>query len=65
VTGVQTCALPIYWSYVEDGEWVNGWANILNTRVRNGDMMLDEFFNHDVVKNTDEILKKYTAQKYN
>ena len=32
------------WSYLEDGEWVNDWANVLNTDVRNGAMKLDTFF---------------------
>lgn len=53
------------WSYVEDGEWINPWSNILNTKVRDGDMTLDEFFNNETVKNTDTILKKYTSKKFN
>ena len=52
------------WSYVEDGEWVNVWANILNTKVRDGDMTLDEFFENSTVKSTDDVLKKYRAKKY-
>lgn len=53
------------WSYVEDGEWINGWANILNTQVRDGNMTLDQFFENATVKATDELLKKYTSKKYN
>lgn len=53
------------WFYVEDGEWVNGWANILNTDVRDGDMTLDEFFENPTVLKTNELLKKYEAKKYN
>lgn len=53
------------WSYVEDGEWINGWANVLNTSVRDGNMTLDDFFNSAVVRETNEILKKYTARKFN
>ena len=30
------------WSYVEDGEWINGWADVLNTSVRDGNMTLDD-----------------------
>ena len=37
------------WSYLEDGEWVNHWANILNTDVRNGDVLLDAFFANETV----------------
>lgn len=37
------------WSYLEDGQWVNHWANILNTDVRNGDMLLEEFFKNETV----------------
>ncbi len=53
------------WSYVEDGEWINGWANILNTKVRDGDMTLDDFFSDATVLETNELLKKYTSKKYN
>lgn len=53
------------WSYVEDGEWINDWANVLNTKVRDGDMTLDEFFKDPAVLNTNEVLKKYDAKKYN
>lgn len=53
------------WSYVEDGEWINGWADVLNTDVRNGVMTLEQFFVNSQVKETDEILKKYKAKKFN
>lgn len=32
------------WSYLEDGEWVNLWADSLNGEVRNGRMTLETFF---------------------
>lgn len=32
------------WSYLEDGEWVNLWADYLNGQVRNAEMTLEEFF---------------------
>ncbi|MDE6398853.1 MAG: hypothetical protein K2L51_05990, partial [Clostridiales bacterium] len=32
------------WSYLEDGEWVNLWADYLNGDVRNGEMTLETFF---------------------
>ncbi len=53
------------WSYVEDGEWINGWADVLNTSVRDGNMTLDQFFQSAAVLETNEILKKYTARKFN
>lgn len=53
------------WAYVEDGEWINGWSNVLNTKVRNGVMTLDQFFKDADVIATNDILKKYTARKYN
>lgn len=37
------------WAYLEDGQWVNYWSNILNTDVRNGDMLLDAFFANETV----------------
>ena len=53
------------WSYVEDGEWINGWANILNTSVRDGNMTLEQFFVEPAVLKTNETLKKYKAKKFN
>lgn len=53
------------WSYVEDGEWINGWANVLNTSVRDGNMTLDQFFNDPVIAETNRVLRDYTAQKFN
>ena len=52
------------WAYVEDGEWISDWSNVLNTKVRNGKMTLEEFFDDKDVKGTDEILKKYSSKKY-
>ena len=45
------------WSYLEDGEWVHPWANVLNSDVRNGSMKLDEFFK-TVENSTNEDLGK-------
>lgn len=53
------------WAYVEDGEWIADWSNVLNTKVRNGAMTLDQFFVDADVVGTNEILKKYKAKKYN
>ena len=53
------------WSYIEDGEWINPWADVLNSDVRNGDMTLNEFLRHPCIAQTNNTLKKYTARKYN
>ena len=53
------------WAYVEDGEWIADWSNVLNTKVRNGVMTLEQFFADPDVVGTNEILKKYKAKKYN
>ncbi len=52
------------WSYLENGEWVNVWANVLNTDVRNGDMKLEEFFANACITKTNDILKTMRAKKY-
>lgn len=52
------------WGYLEDGEWVHYWANILNTDVRNGSMSLDKFF--DTVESTvNQTLAKYVVRMAN
>jgi ABC-type glycerol-3-phosphate transport system substrate-binding protein len=52
------------WGYLEDGEWVHYWANILNTDVRNGSMSLDKFF--DTVDSTvNHTLAKYVVRMAN
>ena len=53
------------WSYVEDGEWINPWADVLNTDVRNGDMTLDEYFNDPCITTSNNMLKEYKAKKFN
>ncbi len=53
------------WSYLEDGEWVNIWAKVLNSDVRNGSMTLNQFFEHECIAQTNEALKGYRAKKYN
>lgn len=47
------------WSYLEDGEWVNVWANSLNTEVRNGTLTMSEFF-EKVTSNTNSYLGRDT-----
>lgn len=53
------------WSYLEDGEWVNVWSELLNSDVRDGLMTLDEFFENECIAETNEILKTYHAKKFN
>lgn len=53
------------WSYLENGEWVNIWANVLNTDVRNGVMTLDEFFRNPCIAETNAKLAQMKAKKYN
>ncbi|MDE6398390.1 MAG: extracellular solute-binding protein [Clostridiales bacterium] len=53
------------WSYIEDGEWINPWADVLNTSVRGGDINLDTFFRHSCITTTNNTLKRYMARKYN
>lgn len=48
------------WSYLEDGEWVNVWADTLNTSVRNGSITLSEFF--DLI--TDSTNESLASDKY-
>ncbi|MDE6274246.1 MAG: hypothetical protein K2L87_04285, partial [Clostridiales bacterium] len=55
---------PGDWSYVEDGLWINGWANILNSKVRDGDMTLEQFFSNATVIATDATLATYKSKKY-
>lgn len=43
------------WSYLEDGEWVQIWANVLNGEVRNATKTLEEFFD-EVQEITDNAL---------
>lgn len=51
------------WAYLEDGQWVTYWSNILNTDVRNGDMLLDAFFANETVTEYANInLSKYEIQ---
>lgn len=53
------------WAYLEDGQWVTYWSNILNTDVRNGDMLLDAFFANETVTEYANInLGKYEIQMY-
>lgn len=65
ILGAAACSSVGDWSYLENGEWVNIWANVLNTDVRNGDMTLDRFFADPCIERTNEMLKTMRAKKYN
>lgn len=53
---------PGDWWYLNDKEWTDDWANILNGDVRNGKITLTEFYNHDRYKETQGLLDKYTKK---
>ncbi len=46
------------WWYMPDRTWIDGWANGLNTGVRNGSMTLENFFK-DYTTSTNTSLKAY------
>ena len=55
------------WSYVENGQWVSHWSNILNGPVRNGKMTLAEFFygkSNKVEETANENLSQYKIRIY-
>ena len=54
---------PGDWSYVENGNWIKDWSNILNSSVRDGNMTLTQFFQDKKVLATDTILKDYKAKE--
>lgn len=35
---------PGDWWYMPDNKWIDVWANVLNTKVRNGEMTINDFF---------------------
>lgn len=50
------------WTYLDNMEWIVGWSDVLNTKVREGLMTLDQFFEDPDVQKTDETLKKYSVK---
>ena len=50
------------WTYLDNMEWIVGWSDVLNTKVREGLMTLDQFFEDPGVQKTDETLKKYSVK---
>ena len=51
------------WCYMENGEWIGTWSNVLNTDLRNGKITLKEFFKDEDVLKTDNILEKYKLKR--
>ena len=51
------------WCYMENGEWIGTWSNVLNTDLRNGKITLKEFFKDEDVLKTDKILEKYKLKR--
>jgi len=51
------------WSYLENGQWIDPWANVLNGPVRNGTKSLNDFF-AEVTDQTNKTLAQYRSKKY-
>ena len=49
---------PGDWWYMPDDAWIDEWANVLNTSVRNGTMTVDQMF-AEKTASTQAILEKY------
>ncbi len=54
---------PGDWWYLKDKLWINPWAGVLNSDVRNGYKTLTQFENSSEFKNTNGNLKQYTLAK--
>ncbi|MDR3318025.1 MAG: extracellular solute-binding protein [Clostridiales bacterium] len=50
------------WAYLENGAWVDPWANVLNGPVRNGTKSISDFFD-EVTNSTNASLKQYRGKK--
>ena len=51
------------WWMLPDGKWINDWAGVLNSNVRNGTKTLTEFYNSTQYNNTFALLDKYCKKK--
>ena len=47
------------WWFLPDGEWIDGWANVLNGSVRNGTKSMLDLYNGDEYAKTFALLDKY------
>lgn len=64
IVGVEAteCGREADWAYLDNMEWILNWSDVLNTKVREGVMTLEEFFEDPNVQSTDETLKKYDVK---
>ena len=53
---------PGDWWYLKDKLWINPWAGVLNSDVRNGLKTLTQFEDSSEFKNTNQVLRGYTAK---
>ena len=54
---------PGDWWYLKDKKWIDDWARVLNSDVRNGKKSLTQFYESAEYKNTQKLLNAYTAKK--
>ena len=50
------------WWLLRDSRWIDDWANLLNGDVRNGDMLLSDFYKSDVYLATQGKLDEFTKK---
>ena len=53
---------PGDWWYLKDKKWIDDWAGVLNTDVRNGDMSLTDFYRCPEYLATQSLLNEYTKK---
>ena len=53
---------PADWWYLKDNKWIDDWASVLNTDVRNGKMMLSQFYQCKEYLATQNLLDAYTKK---
>lgn len=53
---------PGDWWYLKDKKWIDDWAGVLNTHVRNGDMSLTDFYRCPEYLATQSLLNEYTKK---
>lgn len=53
---------PGDWWYLKDNKWIDDWASVLNSDVRNGKKSLTQFYLCKEYRSTQELLNAYTAR---
>lgn len=53
---------PADWWYLKNKEWIDDWARVLNSDVRNGSMSLSGFYASKEYLSTQAVLDTYTAK---